>query len=107
MSAAIAERAERGAAYLDVREPGWWQRIDLGELDLQSPCNCVLGQLHARRPDEELHYLGALRQFGLPDDPGDDMDAGLGFYTDDDQEWPLLNEAWRELIEARRAGEPR
>src|ERR1700738_1699007 len=42
---AITERAERGAAMLDKKRPGWWQLIDLGTLDVSSDCNCIAGQL--------------------------------------------------------------
>lgn len=42
-----AARVAAGGTYLDVREPGWLHRIDLGRLDLRAPCRCVLGQLAA------------------------------------------------------------
>lgn len=38
-------RIEKGMALLDERLPGWERKIDLGTLDLQSGCDCVLGQL--------------------------------------------------------------
>jgi hypothetical protein len=107
MNATIADRVAKGALFLDEREPNWWRVIDLDALDMEEGCDCVLGQLHPRNPDEKLHYLGALRQFELPRGPDSDEDAALGFFTEDHREWPLLTEAWRDLIEARRAGEPR
>ena len=47
--ATIAERVAAGADFLNVNDPGWWREdaecaIDLGALDLASPCLCVLGQ---------------------------------------------------------------
>lgn len=41
----VAERVAAGAAYLDDREPGWWERIDMDRLDMSAECLCVLGQL--------------------------------------------------------------
>lgn len=40
----IAERVERGASLLDTRFPGWVDQVDLSRLNLESSCNCVLGQ---------------------------------------------------------------
>ena len=49
-----AERVAAGAAYLNEREPGWLQRIDLDRLDLKAPCRCVLGQLAMDLPAMDL-----------------------------------------------------
>lgn len=38
------------AALLDVERPDWFTALDLDDLELDSECNCVLGQLYA--PDE-------------------------------------------------------
>ena len=38
-------RARRGAKMLDERYPGWERHIKVEMLDIQSPCNCILGQL--------------------------------------------------------------
>lgn len=35
---------ERGAKMLDEYEPGWELRIDLGDLQMDQGCQCVLGQ---------------------------------------------------------------
>src|SRR5512139_25363 len=40
----INRRAARGAKLLDEKRPGWHRVIDLGILDIQDLCNCVLGQ---------------------------------------------------------------
>lgn len=40
-----AGNAARGAEFLDGKQKGWADKINLGTLDLQSPCLCVLGQL--------------------------------------------------------------
>jgi hypothetical protein len=102
----IAERVARGAALLDEREPGWWQRIDLSKLDLASTCRCVLGQLWidmAIEDDEEDPYNMALRDLSLYHG----RDEDLGFDREDGEQYPPLTAAWRELIEERRGDEPR
>lgn len=43
-SATIAERVQRGAAFLDENFPDWTNEIDLRTLDLSSGCACILGQ---------------------------------------------------------------
>jgi hypothetical protein len=105
--ATIAERVARGAAYLDEREPGWDERIDLETLDLYAPCRCVLGQLAT-----DLNRWGDVRaRFGLRaawmTDSRPTADA-LGFNVPDGEQqihrqYLNLTAAWRELIEARRA----
>lgn len=39
------ENVARGIALLDEKQPGWFNRIDLEELNLGSCFKCVLGQL--------------------------------------------------------------
>lgn len=36
------------ACLLDEHVPGWRKKIDLGRLDIASPCNCIMGQLYGR-----------------------------------------------------------
>jgi hypothetical protein len=98
----IAERVARGAALLDEREPGWWQRIDLETLDLGAPCHCVLGQL-ATDLEDPTSWLVILDRFDLT--WVDDSDKQLGFnaLTSSDRSYANLTAAWRELIEARRS----
>lgn len=102
----VAERVAAGAAWLDQHEPGWWQRINLDRLNLNSECNCILGQLHGRYNDAPAvgaaalngdggsHY--AILRWALP----------LGFALDWDDcrtDGRELTAAWRDLISARRA----
>lgn len=44
--ATVAERVRKGAKLLDKEYPGWEKRIDLSILDLESTCDCILGQLY-------------------------------------------------------------
>lgn len=56
-----AEKAARGAAFLDDHEPGWADKIDLGTLALIHPCLCVLGQVLRLNPDGRDGYDYGLR----------------------------------------------
>jgi hypothetical protein len=110
--ATIAERVARGAALLDEREPGWWQRIDLDRLDLGSPCRCVLGQLITDKdPQPPSLWIEILGWFGIRS--RSDVSHGFNTYgPGTDAQYRHLTAAWRNLIEVRRieadrAGEPR
>jgi hypothetical protein len=106
VTATIAGRVAKGAAFLDEREPGWWQRIDLDTLDLMAPCLCVLGQLATSLP--EPTWGGICVHFGL--EPWRQQVDDLGFNTagaGTPLQYANLTAVWRRLIEARRAGEPR
>lgn len=101
----VAERVQAGAAYLDEHEPGWVDRIDLETLDINSQCQCILGQLHGSYRDappveaaadaDGSHY-GVLA-WAIP--------LGFGMnWNDCITDGRKLTAAWRELISARRAG---
>lgn len=53
MELTIAERVQLGSAFLDEHFTGWWERIDLNTLNIDSCDNCVLGQLWCTAPQEE------------------------------------------------------
>lgn len=42
---ACATAAGRGAEYLDTHMPGWHRKINLDELEIESSCHCIIGQL--------------------------------------------------------------
>jgi len=91
---------ERGAALLDELIPGWEDRIDVDTLDLASPYNCVLGQLHARPNGTEAErwrrYSRGLARLGL------DAGSRFGFNVWGRGRYGRLTAAWRESIAARR-----
>jgi hypothetical protein len=95
--ATIAERVARGAALLDEREPGWWQRIDLSKLDIKSCEDCIAAQLG------KGDYLDGLHAIGVTCYEDED---GCGFDGAGD-EYESLAEEWRLAIEERRGDEPR
>lgn len=39
-------RVARGAAYLDQTTPDWARKIDVGTLNIENACLCVLGQVY-------------------------------------------------------------
>ena len=127
----VAERVERGAALLDVRDPGWWRAdvdraIDLDRLDLGDGDVCVLGQrcpleavaAYQARPesdyddgDEHGRYsaYSELLFSGRWDDRVRRVSLleathghGFAWMSGDRAEFDELTAAWRDLITRRR-----
>ncbi|HEV2376203.1 MAG TPA: hypothetical protein VGS19_29040 [Streptosporangiaceae bacterium] len=105
MTATIAERVAAGAAFLDTRDSGWWQRIDLEHLDLGDGCRCILGQLLDDYISVEyVHFRHARHAYGL----GYPETTDLGFDADPDgpdDEFEQLTAAWAALIASRRSND--
>lgn len=104
----IAERVTRGAALLERFDPGWWQRINLDELALDSPCHCILGQLYYDDQNPQASYLAGVawvRSVMPTRSAADTADEDCGFDESGESpdEYEQLTAAWRELIESRRA----
>lgn len=89
----------RGAAYLDENDPGWYRRVKLTKLDMRSTCDCVLGQL-----DGGIYVAVAKR--GLTWEQagrlGFDGPAGCGLDVVDEL-YDRLDVLWRDAIRQRRA----
>ena len=98
--ATMTERVAAGAAWLDENQPGWWQRIDLGELNLASSCRCVLGQLAPPEitEDDRGTWTAILYHFALLD-----SDIRLGFNVSPGDSWDDLTDEWAGLIERRQS----
>lgn len=94
MTTSLRKRVERGAALLDKvrskRMKSWRDKIDTEKLDIDSPCNCVLGQVYE-------NYYEALYVLKWR---GGDVD-GHGFRSTANDPRPLTL-AWRKYIEATR-----
>lgn len=112
----IAERVAAGAAFLDAREPGWWQRIDLDTLDLQAPCRCVLGQLatHLDDYDDDWSWQNVTARYGLlvwfwsweaNGDRATDLEYGFNANPDIEAYDDVAAE-WKRVILARREQVP-
>lgn len=86
-----SQRVKRGVIFLNINHPGWDEEIDLNDLNLQSSCNCVLGQLYGT-------YANGMRKNGLW--ATDTIEKGFSLKTIDatQENWSALNAAWKEAI---------
>jgi hypothetical protein len=91
----IEQRVDRGAAWLDECRPAWWAEIDLIRLDLDHQEDCVLGQLWGDYFSVPIMLDEAIASGFDSDHAADTVE-----YEDD---VAALTEAWRALIERRRA----
>lgn len=106
----MAEAVARGVALLDDKRPGWWQKIDVAELEMDDCSQCVLGQLFQRATNSVsvLEYgraygdgLGALgivdgREFGF-----DLSEVDFNNPRAYPERWDALRELWVEVIKRR------
>lgn len=93
-------RAAEGAALLDGKVPGWWERVDAGRLGEET----VLQQLYGR-----FRAGSAIVSLTAPYHRGDTMKglalaARFGFAASEERYEPSLRAAWRREIERRREG---
>jgi hypothetical protein len=58
MTDTIETRVAQGVALLDEKLPGWDERIDLDNLELDNTCNCILGQEFCHHPDVDMEDDG-------------------------------------------------
>lgn len=93
MGVTVVERTEEqvkagnGAAWLDEhRTDNWRSLINADRLNIDDPCNCVLGQLYG-------NFYDAVRQLGI----GFQNTDRLGF--DGDRDF-ALTDAWKEELNA-------
>lgn len=103
----LQERVNLGCKLLDERLPAWDRKIDLAKLDLNSPCNCVLGQLcidlcgpeHVLSPNP---YLDAKNFLLSEEEP---WEATAHGFTVDATRLDLwsLTQCWKQAILSRRA----
>lgn len=118
MSAKIgtpAERVARGVAWLDATVPEWWAKVELLGFNINSPCNCVLGQVFEPEDGEGTGFIAAKLQhtelydgLNLADGNVCSRDEWFGFdfydtYEDPDEPTKLQAE-WTRVIAERQAG---
>lgn len=87
------QRARAGAAFLDEHRTDHWRaKINRDELDLNSECHCVLGQLYG-------NFYEGLAALGLrfSDTYREWRSRDLGF-NGRTVDMPALTEAWKELF---------
>lgn len=95
----VAERVAAGAAWLDERKPGWWQRTDLDRLDVASERHCPVAQEYGTYYRAPVMTHDQARALGFDCSL---VAAELGAVAED-FEFAELTETWRELILARHA----
>ncbi|MEL6344047.1 MAG: hypothetical protein AAFV53_13085 [Myxococcota bacterium] len=103
----IQTRAQNGARILDLRYPGWADRIDVDSLDFPSIYRCVLGQVFETyhegmkaiwglttfsKEPERWRRLANQNGFDVPDSIHENQEA---FYFD------TLTAEWKRLVRAR------
>jgi hypothetical protein len=105
----IQDLVVRGANMLDTIKPGWDARIDLISLNLQSPCNCVLGHVYGSYSSGVSEMRQWLAKQGEDscveaEDYGFDMDSVLAELHEvpTDSYWDILLEEWKSHIKQRR-----
>jgi hypothetical protein len=91
----LAESVEKCAAWLDIREPDWVDRIDLATLDISEPCLCVGGQLAGTDYGWEALSRAFMRDHRF--DYWDDRDERVAFVD------PDATDLWRREVSSRRA----
>jgi hypothetical protein len=82
----MPERVANGIAYLNKNDPGWQERVDLSELNIDSCRDCVLGQLYG-------DFLSGISLYDMPDLAVWE----LGF-ADDTSDGNMLTEEWKRQI---------
>jgi hypothetical protein len=92
----IADRVSLGAALLDAKVPGWWDKVNLKILKIDDLCDCVVAQLFGS-------YAEGKRQLGLEVLPGKYPSVDHGFCADGQIiEDSLLTGEWVRVIKERR-----
>jgi hypothetical protein len=105
-------KVARGARWLDECKPGWWADVDVGSLDMDGSCSCVLGQVAG-------DYFGLMSALHGTDDWAIDhgfqlpSPGGLVHFVrllaghSAEQDYRLLGEQWAAEIKRRQAhGQP-
>lgn len=86
----LESKAIAGAAYLDVTDPNWAERIVVDELDLGSGTHCVIGQAKGG-------FTSGVADLGLSNDQA----VALGFNTNRAALYEALTAAWIPEIKKR------
>ena len=103
----LSDRVKKGAKLLDEKAPGWYEKVNLSKLEMNSYHGCVVGQLgKAEFPSfiAGVAYNEYCRAV-LNTDPDNENAAEYGFtikYGEDFSYWAKLEKLWRTEIEKRR-----
>jgi hypothetical protein len=91
--------AQKGAEYLDRVRPGWYKKINLGNLSIASGTYCILGQLMGE-------YDTGMRFLNLNVVDSIEMGFHIGLFGGGVTSFEGLNHAWLDEIEARLQAAP-
>lgn len=109
----VEERVENGAKLLDEECPGWFERIEVDDLDIKSYPYCVLGQLGKEETGEEVGYFAyrhMARKLGFSDH-WEEVRNGFMLDLNEGEEGlmfeagPVLTNEWLKQIRSRINGE--
>ena len=118
----LGRAVERGAELLSLRQPGWYNLIDLDDLSMADCHQCVCGQLYNRlcelgewqdRTDdidtlpESWRVPFTLALLNLAVTPGTSFEYGFDVFNNhnSNNEFEMLHILWREKIEELRKDE--
>lgn len=106
----LQARVDKGAAWLDEVNPGWWDRVVINKLHMIHSCSCVLGQLYADDCTGFQSGFGYAKVNLVPKTGTDNNAADFGFdvHRDvnndvDTAEYGVLQTLWIEKINERRS----
>ena len=91
-----ADRVRTGVALLDEKVPGWFERIDLDRLDMDSCARCVLGQLFGS-------FVRGSLAVGFDMSGNDEVAAGFDLYYGEIG-YRTLTRLWTYVIRQRQQG---
>ena len=106
LEASYRENVTRGAVWLDEKEPGWWERIDLERLDMDSLTDCIIGQLYGDFWDwEEVRDNSeAASDLGFDAYSDYELREKFGYYCHDvGGDYAVLWALWNEEIAERKS----
>lgn len=84
------DAVSRGSSLLDMKRPGWYREINIAQLNIMRPTDCICGQLFGG-------YGEGVNELGVGSRAGE-----YGFNALGPSAFEELNEAWREEIARRR-----
>lgn len=101
MNLTITERVARGASHLDSLMPGWRDKIDVLELNIESTRRCVLGQLYLdEHPEAEMFWCEDefYEYFDLKRHHDDAKYLGFDVPVGGAEQYPALTAEWKKEL---------
>ncbi len=91
----VAIRVQRGIALLDMRRPGWQEKVDRERLDMDSITDGLIEQVFGCPFGYALHQLGIGHKEAYR--CGFDIEEGTP-EEQYEQQWQVLTEAWKQML---------